>query len=102
MKCAVFDEGRLVEVVSVNDISSIQVLISKYHPSKSILSSVILHDPAIETLLGSETHFHRLSHDSILPFTTPVKKPETIGADRLALAAAAVQFYPNMNNLIIG
>jgi type III pantothenate kinase len=31
-----------------------------------------------------------------------VGKPETIGADRLALAAAAVHFYPNKNNLIIG
>ena len=29
-------------------------------------------------------------------------KPETIGADRLALAAAAVHYYPNKNNLIIG
>ena len=39
---------------------------------------------------------------SRLPFTTPVGKPETIGADRLALCAAAVLLYPGQNNLVIG
>src|SRR4029077_4782248 len=38
----------------------------------------------------------------LLPFTTPVGKPETIGADRLALVAGAVHFYPRRHNLIIG
>lgn len=36
-----------------------------------------------------------------LPFTTPVGKPETIGADRLAISAYATHFYANQNNLII-
>jgi type III pantothenate kinase len=30
-----------------------------------------------------------------------VGKPETIGADRLALSAAAVRFYPGKNNLVV-
>jgi type III pantothenate kinase len=34
-------------------------------------------------------------------FTTPVGKPETIGADRLALTAATVHFHPKKNNLVI-
>ena len=42
-----------------------------------------------------------MSHLTQLNFTSPVGKPETIGADRLALAAAAVHFYPKKNNLII-
>ena len=37
-----------------------------------------------------------------MPFTTPVGKPETIGADRIALSVAAVYFYPKKNNLVIG
>ncbi|NJO25489.1 MAG: type III pantothenate kinase, partial [Bacteroidia bacterium] len=67
-----------------------------------ILSSVINHNPALEELLSEKTRFHKLNHLSKLPFKTPVGKPETIGADRLALSAAAVHLFPNQHNLIIG
>jgi type III pantothenate kinase len=63
---------------------------------------VINHDPGIETILSRSTGFHKLNHLTKLPFKTPVSKPETIGADRLALAAAAVELFPGKNNLVIG
>ena len=63
---------------------------------------MIEHNIAIEELLGSKTKFHKLSHLTKVAFTTPVGKPETIGADRLALCAAAVHYYPTTNNLVIG
>jgi type III pantothenate kinase len=53
-------------------------------------------------LLAEQTHFHKLGHNSKLPLTTPVGKPETIGADRLAIVAAAVDIFPNQHNLAIG
>lgn len=81
---------------------TISGILDEYKPSSSILASVILHDPAIETLLEKHTKFHRLSASTRLNFSTPVGKPETIGADRLALAAAAVHYFPGRNNLIIG
>jgi type III pantothenate kinase len=81
---------------------TVQSLIDSYQPRKSILSSVIDHNPAIEELLAAKTKFHKLSHVTKLGFTTPVGKPATIGADRLALTAAAVHFYPKKNNLVIG
>jgi type III pantothenate kinase len=77
-------------------------IIAQYKPSRSILSSVINHNPQIEELLDTKTKFHKLTNQSKLPFTTPVGKPETIGADRLALVAAVVYFYPDQHNLIIG
>lgn len=80
----------------------IQSLINKFNPAKSILSSVINHNPVIEELLAATTKFHKLSHLTKVAFTTPVGKPETIGADRLALTAAAVYYYPTYNNLVIG
>ncbi|HSU27113.1 MAG TPA: type III pantothenate kinase [Chitinophagaceae bacterium] len=103
-KLAIFRDAAISEMIVLPDDSSstIQPLIDQHHPAKSILSSVIDHDPAMETLLGSQTKFHKLSHLTKIPFTTPVGKPETIGADRLALAAAAVHFYPKKNNLVIG
>lgn len=103
-KAAVFHNNEIKEAVVLDDDSnaSIQALIDQFKPGKSILSSVINHNPEIETLLAEQTKFHKLSHLTKLSYTTPVGKPETIGTDRLALAAAAVHFYPKKNNLIIG
>lgn len=103
-KAAVFQNNEIKEIVLLVDDASetIQSLLDKHQPGKSILSSVINHNPAMEELLAANTKFHRLSNLSKLPFTTPVGKPETIGADRLALAAAAVHLFPKKNNLVIG
>jgi type III pantothenate kinase len=103
-KVAVFDEDKMVKSIVLDDDSTttIQTLLDTYKPRKSILSSVIDHNVAIEELLAAKTKFHKLNHLTRLSFTTPVGKPATIGADRLALIAAAVHFYPNKNNLVIG
>jgi type III pantothenate kinase len=104
MKVACFHQAKLAEVIILeNDsVGSIDKLIEKFKPQKTILSSVINHDPEIENTLAEKTKFHKLNYLSKLPFTTPVGKPETIGADRLALAAAVVYFYPKQHNLVIG
>ena len=103
-KCAVFNGRELKEVIALNDDSTVTLenILKLYSPSKSILSSVINHNPETEQLLAAKTKFHKLTDQSKLPFTTPVGKPDTIGADRLALVAAAVYFYPKQHNLIIG
>ena len=103
-KVAVFHEDEMKEGIVLPDdaVETIQSLIRKFQPAKSILSSVIEHNPAIEELLAVNTKFHKLSHLTKVLFTTPVGKPETIGADRLALTAAAVHYYPDKNNFVIG
>ncbi len=105
LKAAIFENDDLIEVISLPEeelLSSIEQLLDIYQPAKSILASVIDHDPAVESLLASKTKFHKLSHLTKANFTIPVGKPETVGADRLALCAAAVHFYPGKNNLVIG
>jgi type III pantothenate kinase len=103
LKCAVFNkELEDVVVLSGETVAVVEDLLEKYTPSKAILSSVINHDPAIETLLASKTKFHKLGAESKLPVTIPVGKPETVGADRLALVVAAVHLYPRQHNLVIG
>jgi type III pantothenate kinase len=104
LKYALFNEDQMVESATLaNDsVSAIQDILDKYSPDASILSSVINHLPEIETVLAERTSFHKLSHLTQLPFIVPVGKPETMGADRIALAAAAVKFYPGKNNLVIG
>ncbi len=104
MKCAVFVDGNFSQerVLADDSEDTIRSLIDEYHPDQSILSSVIGHNPAMEELLRQKTHFHKLDHLSKVPVTTPVGKPETIGADRLALVVAAVTLFPGKNNLVIG
>lgn len=104
LKLGFFRNDKLEEVnVMDHDGTDLAAsLLEKYKPQKTILSSVINHNPAIENLLAEKTKFHKLSHLSALPFSTPVGKPETIGADRLALAAAVVYFFPKQHNLVIG
>jgi type III pantothenate kinase len=102
-KVAVFDKKDITKVINLenDDTGTIQALIDEYKPKRSILSSVVEHNPEIETLLANSSRFHKLSHLTRVMFTTPVGKPDTIGADRLALSAAAVRFHPKKNNLVI-
>ena len=104
LKVAVFKDNEMQEAIVLKDDyeTTLMELLAKHKPEHSILSSVIKHNPLIETILASQSTFHKLSAATKINFTTPVGKPETIGADRLALVAAAVHFYPKKNNLIIG
>lgn len=104
LKAAVFMDGNIhtVEVLDDSEVSSINAVLDKYHPQKTILSSVINHSTEIETVLAAKTVFHKLNYTSKLPITTPVGKPETIGADRLAICAAAVDLFPDSHTLSIG
>ncbi|HMI78259.1 MAG TPA: type III pantothenate kinase [Ferruginibacter sp.] len=103
LKAAVFENDVFTGeiVLPADDIPAIEDLLNTHQPQKTILSSVIDHNAAIEDLLAAKTKFHKVSHLTRANFTTPVGKPETIGPDRLALSAAAVHFYPGKNNLII-
>ena len=101
-KCAVFKNNQIQEVIIIEDEHSVAQILERYNPKKSILSSVIDDNLVIEDMLIKSTRFHKLSYKSRLPFTSPVAKPETIGADRLAIAAASVYFYPGKHNLVIG
>jgi len=104
MKCGVFTDGQFREEVLLEDDrdETIRTLLARYQPTRSILSSVIHHNPGLEEVLRTATRFHKLDHTSKVPITTPVGKPDTIGADRLALTAAAVTLFPGKNNLVIG
>jgi len=104
LKCAVFTEGNFTteQVLPDDSDATIRLLLDQYRPDRTILSSVIGHNPGVEDLLQHHTHFHKLSHESRLPVTTPVGKPASIGADRLALIVAAVTLFPGKNNLVVG
>ncbi len=104
LKCAVFEGREFKEecVLETPDASGATPFIERYKPKWTILSSVINHAPELETYLAGNSQFHKLDHNSKLPVTTPVGKPETIGADRLAIVSAAVDLFPGQHNLAIG
>lgn len=104
LKAAVFVNELLTEELFLEDDNekTIQGLLDQFKPERTILSSVVNHNQSIENLLAQNSHFHKISQFTEINFTTPVGKPETIGADRLALMSAAVHFYPGKNSLVIG
>jgi type III pantothenate kinase len=103
-KWAVFSNGKIRHngVLREDGVEDLGKCIETYKPDKSILSSVVNHPAILEELLKANTRFHKLDHHSRVPITTPVGKPETIGADRLALVVAAAHYFPENNNLVIG
>ena len=102
-KAAIFKNGQLDEIVVLEDasIQTLKNLVEQRKPTKTILSSVVHHDKAIESFLETIAPFHLIGPHTQLNFSTPVGKPETIGADRIALCAAAVHMYPNQHTLAI-
>ena len=104
LKYALFKDGKFAEAFVLPDDkeSTINEILQLHQPNKTILSSVINHDPGLEKQLGAYSNFHKLSIDSKLPITSPVGKPHTIGADRLAMVVAAVDLFPNQHNLVVG
>ena len=102
-KAAIFYKDVIIEEFYLADINvqTIEDVLLKYKPHRSILSSVIHHDEVLERLLTDKTNFHKITQTTRIPFTIPVNKKETIGTDRLALMAAAVYYFPSKNNLVI-
>jgi len=104
LKWAVFSDGEIRHAGILKDdgVDDLRRCLDNYKPDKSILSSVVDHPLAMEELLKGQTRFHKLDHHSLVPVTTPVGRPDTIGADRLALVVAAAHYFPEKNNLVIG
>jgi len=68
LKCAIFNNRELKDVIVLeNDrTETIDIIIQKYQPAKSVLSSVIKHNEGVETLLSQKTLFHKIGHTSKL------------------------------------
>lgn len=103
LKAALFADAELKELFVLDEdaLQQLQKIVRQHQPAFSILASVVAHDAEIETFLKAHTQLHKLTHLSGLPFTIAAAKPETVGADRLAIAAAAVHLFTNTNTLVI-
>ena len=105
VKLAVFDNNQLIseqQVLLDQFTADLQNLLER-HPgiSHCIISSVSFLDPEDVAILTDKFQVIHVCHKLKTPFKNQYTSPETLGADRIALAAAAVLHYPKQNSLIV-
>lgn len=104
-KIAVFQNHRVLEsfkFLKSEKNKKIEKIFQKYpHIEFSILSSVLKDDNSLKKILQKHSVLYYLDHQIKLPFENKYSSPETLGKDRIALAAAAVYAYPKQNCLVI-
>ena len=103
-KYAVFRGGTLLEAAALDKeqlVASLELLLKRTHPDRSILCSVVHHPESIVQVLESRCDTLQLDASTPLPFRNDYERPETLGPDRLALAAGARALFPDRHNLVI-
>ena len=103
VKTALFKENKLFkkETFSKNEIvKSLKNISNNYIISKAILSNVSNIDELILNKIKKLFEIIQLNYNTKVPFNNFYKTPQTLGVDRIALVAAAVNQFPNKNVLI--
>jgi type III pantothenate kinase len=103
-KLAVFHDDEIIDVKVVENptITNFEAVFNLYPEIKSsILSSVGNQKPELLNFLSEKGNFLDLHHNTPIPFNNKYCSPESLGKDRIAIAAAAVKLYPNTNVLVI-
>lgn len=101
IKVAVYEQGKLLSIDVLDKSELADFFLSVENVGRKFYSSVGDSDGEVEKLLREKFDFTALSRKMKMPFTNSYKSKETLGLDRLALAAAAVKCYPNKNVLVI-
>lgn len=104
-KYAVFMDGVFLpgreSILGEPLLPSVKAAFEKQKPRISVLCSVIEHDPAVDAFLSANASFIRVSAHIDLPLRIHYKSPETLGPDRIALAAGALHLFPGHPLLVI-
>ena len=103
-KLGIFENSNLIFSFSdKNDRIDIEIekIIGKYKEITSALISNVSSINISDILNRFNINTYELDSTFIFPFKLNYKTPETLGNDRLALAAAATILFPNSNNLVI-
>jgi len=105
VKTAVFQNNTLFEkqIFQKEDFLKKFKKLQKKHPKiqKAIVSSVSSLDNELVNQLQKSYSLLQLDNQVKLPFLNKYATPDTLGKDRIALVAAAVNTYPRKNVLII-
>ncbi len=104
VKAAVFErDTMIVKVVFKKTIivSTLKNIVNKYTIKHAMMASVANISENKMQKLNKIIAFKVLSYKTKLPFKNLYKTPKTLGVDRMAVVAAAVQQYPKRNVLVI-
>ena len=104
VKAAVYQEDKILELVVFDKrriISEVKKIQKMFRVSKGIISSVASISKIKLEKLKKLFPLIELSSVTKVPFKNSYKTPKTLGVDRIALVAAAVNFYPKKNVLVI-
>ena len=103
-KLALFKDEELfhIEIVTHDDfLLSVLKLIEKHDVKRGIISSVIFLKKDEIAEISEKIQLIELNSELKLPFINNYGTPKTLGVDRMALVAAAVNEFPNKNVLVI-
>jgi len=105
IKIAVFEQNTAVEYLTANQnelLSTIKALKIKYpNIRKAIVASVVNLENIILSSLKNSIEIQYLTKECKFPFINTYSTPNTLGIDRMVLAAGAVLEYPKQNRLVI-
>ena len=105
--------GKLVVYEQEDEVFSAQFELGEMHTTlidlffdfpeikQAILCSVVSIEPQIQLFLKEKTTLLQVNSQMKLPFENRYETPETLGADRIGLVAAAAFKFPKKNCLIV-
>ena len=103
-KLGIFENSNLIYTFSDKNSeinNEIEIVLTKYKNVSYAIISNVSSLSVFEVFKKFEIKVLKLDSTLALPFILNYKTPETLGKDRLALAAAASTLYPHSNKLII-
>lgn len=103
-KIAVFKDNDIIDFKTIEkiDVPAIENVVLQYPElDSSILSSVGNYDSSINKYLKQLGFFIELDKNTPVPFKNCYSTPDTLGKDRIAIAAAAAYQHTGENLLII-
>ncbi len=104
-KLSLFEGETPVEIcrIPTEDSESVFPVVESWNPDCGAFCSVGHIDPRmVESFrLALRGHFLLLSHSTPLPISIEYSTPDTLGLDRVALAAGAASIYPGHNIMVV-
>lgn len=104
VKTGIFDNNILLykESISLKYFSkSLSGIVDEFEVTNTIISSVGKANDEINELLRNCSTVLKLTQETKVPFINNYKTPQSLGVDRIALMAAAINQYPKKNVLVI-
>lgn len=105
VKAAIFNQDTIAETKQCSEAeaaSTIAQLIQSHQPHGAILCSVSRQSAEVEQMVRSQVaSFINLDSNTPLPIMNAYSSPDTLGADRVAIAVGAQAQYPTNNVLAI-